>query len=159
MVIERLHARNDTSKPAYTTSPKDVLDARAARCLDCGRRHESRGHAAVTPLKIVITSAGLALTRALRGDVRRRVLLALSRFGREIRVVTAHLTESANPLGGVDPRCRLDVHLGSGARLCAEAMGDRIETAASRSAAHLALLVGAALDVQAGRPKTPGSVR
>ena len=108
-------------------------------------------------MTIAITSTGLALTRALRGEVRRRVLLALSRFGREIRGVTVHLTESANPLGGVDPRCRLEARLHSGPPLCAEAMSDRIETAVSRSAAHLALLVDAALGAGAGRPRVPGS--
>jgi len=97
-------------------------------------------------MKIDVTGAGFVLTKALRGDVRRRVLLAMSRFGREVRRVTARLTESQNPLGGVDQRCRFRAHLHSGLVLRAEAMNGRIETAVTRSASRLALRVAEALD-------------
>jgi hypothetical protein len=58
-------------------------------------------------LTIDVTSAGLVLTKALRGEVRRRVLLGVSRFGPEVHRVTAHLAAARNPLGGVDQRCRV----------------------------------------------------
>jgi hypothetical protein len=104
-------------------------------------------------LRIDVTSVGLIVTQAARNEVRRHVLLALSRFGREIREVTAHLTESSNPLGGADPHCCLEARLHSGQVLCAEAMGDGVEAAAGRSAAHLALHVSAALDTDPARPR------
>jgi hypothetical protein len=97
-------------------------------------------------LRIDVTSAGLVLTKALRGEVRRRVLLAMSRFGRELHGVTARLGQSRNPLGGVDQRCRMRARLQSGLVLRAEAMNGLIETAVGRSAARLALHVDAALD-------------
>ena len=104
-----------------------------------------------------MTSAGIVLTKTRRGEVRRRVLLAMSRCGREVDGVRAHLAESSNPLGGVDQRCRVRVRLQSGLVLRAEAIGGQIETTVGRSATRLALLVAAALDGGAGgrRPATP----
>ena len=97
-------------------------------------------------MRIDVTSAGLLLTKTLRGEVRRRVLLAMSRFGPEVHGVTARLAESHNPLGGVDQSCRIRARLQSGIVLRAEAMNGRIETAVGRSADRLALRVAAALD-------------
>ncbi len=91
------------------------------------------------------------LTKALRGDVRRRVLLAMSRFGPEVHGVTARLAAARNPLGGVDQRCRVRARLQSGLVLRAEAMNGLIETAVGRSVAHLALLVAEAGDGADGR--------
>jgi hypothetical protein len=105
-------------------------------------------------LRIEVTSAGLVLTKALRGEVRRRVLLSLSRFGPGVRSVTARLAEPRNPLGGVDQRCRVRARLHSGLVLRAEAMNGVIEMALERSVAHLALLVAEALD-GAGRRHPP----
>jgi hypothetical protein len=102
-------------------------------------------------LTIDVTGAGFVLTKALRGEVRRRVLLAMSRFGPEVHGVTASLAEARNPLGGVDQRCRVRARLQSGLVLRAEAMNGLIETAVGRSVAHLAFLVGAALDDGDGR--------
>ena len=102
-------------------------------------------------MKIDVTGAGFVLTRALRGQVRRRVLLALSRFGPEVHGVTARLAAAHNPLGGVDQRCRVRARLHSGLVLRAEAMDGLIETAVGRSVAHLALLVAEALDGAGGR--------
>jgi hypothetical protein len=97
-------------------------------------------------LRIDVTSAGILLTKARRGEVRRRVLLAMSRFGREVHGVRAHLAESKNPLGGIDQRCRVRARMRSGLVLRAEAIGGHIETTVGRSATRLALLVAAALD-------------
>jgi ribosome-associated translation inhibitor RaiA len=111
-------------------------------------------------MTIDVTSVGLVLTKALRAEVRRRVLLAMSRFGPEVHGVTASLAESRNPLGGVDQRCRLRAHLHSGLRLRAEAINGQIETAVGRSVAHLALLVAEALDGGDGRhPPAPALQR
>jgi ribosome-associated translation inhibitor RaiA len=108
-------------------------------------------------LTIDVTGSCLVLTKALRGEVRRRVLLAMSRFGREVHGVTARLGESHNPLGGVDQRCRVRARLQSGLVLRAEAINGHIETAVGRSTTRLALLVAAALDGGADprRPALP----
>jgi hypothetical protein len=107
-------------------------------------------------LTIDVTSAGFVLTTALRGDVRRRVLLEMSRFGREVHAVTARLAEASNPLGGVDQRCRIRARLQSGLVLRAEASNGQIETAVGRSAARLGLRVAEALDGGAeGRRPAP----
>jgi hypothetical protein len=110
-------------------------------------------------LRIDVTSAGLALTKALRGDVRRRVLLAMSRFGREVHGVAAHLGESHNPLGGLDQRCRMRARLQSGLVLRAEAVNGQIETAVGRCAGRLALHVAAALDAGVGGPRPALALR
>jgi hypothetical protein len=83
-------------------------------------------------LRIDVTSAGIALTKARRGEVRRRVLLAMSRFGREVHSVRAHL---------------------------AEAVGGQIDATVGRSATRLALLVTAALDPTAARQSAPPALR
>jgi ribosome-associated translation inhibitor RaiA len=102
-------------------------------------------------LTIEVTGAGLVLTKALRDEVRRRVLLSLSRFGPEVHGVTARLAEARNALGGIDQRCRVRARLHSGLVLRAEATNGHIETAVGRAAAHLALLVAEALDGAGGR--------
>lgn len=110
-------------------------------------------------MRIDVTSAGIALTEARRSDVRRRVLLAMSRFGREVRGVRAHLAEAHNPLGGVDQHCRVRARLHSGLVLRAEAIGGQIETTVGRSATRLALLVAAALDGGAGARAPASALR
>jgi hypothetical protein len=97
-------------------------------------------------MRIDIKSADLVLTKALRDDVRRRVLLAMSRFGPEVHDVSARLGESRNPLGGVDQSCRLRVTLLSGLVLRTEALNGQIEHAVGRSLNRLALLVAESLD-------------
>ena len=108
-----------------------------------------------------MTSAGLVLTKSQRGEVRRRVLLAMSRFGPEVHAVTARLGESQNPLGGVDQRCRVRARLQSGLVLRAEAINGQIDTAVGRSVARLALHIAAVLDGGAGprRPTPPQRAR
>jgi len=99
----------------------------------------------------VITSADLALTSVLRGDVRRQVLLAMSRFGPAVLVVSTRLVRLRNPLGGVDQGCRVWARLQSGRVLRAEAIDGSVEVAVGRSVAHLAMLVADALaDGEAG---------
>jgi hypothetical protein len=148
---------DDASKRAYGTLPKQVFDPVAASSLDCRQpRRELRYHAAAANVRIDVTGAGFVLTKALRGDVRRRVLITMSRFGREVHVVSARLAVSQNPQGGVDRSCRVRARLQSGRVLRVEAVNGRIEAAVGRSMAHLALLVAEALD---GGPDVPGGRR
>ena len=83
----------------------------------------------------------------------------MSRFDREVQGVNARLSESHNPLRGIDQRCRVRARLLSGLVLDAEAIDGRIETAVGRSATRLALLVGAALDGGSLRPRPAHSPR
>jgi len=92
------------------------------------------------------------LTDAVKVEVRRHVLLAMSRFGQEVKGVTVRLTASDNPLGGVDQRCRVRARLRSGAALSAEAINGGFATAVGRSAARLGRLVADELD---GGGRTP----
>ena len=110
-------------------------------------------------MTIDITSAGFVLTKALRGKVRRRVILSIGRFGPEVLGVTARLAAVPNPLGGVDQRCRVRARLQSGPVLRAEALNGLIEAAVGRSLAHLTLLVAEALDGAVGRHRPPPALR
>jgi hypothetical protein len=103
-------------------------------------------------VKIDVTSARFVLTKDFRGEVRRRVLLAMTRFEPDVRGLRVSLDEARNPLGGVDLRCRARAGLHSGLVLRAEAMGGQVETAVGRAVAHLALLVAEALDSRCRRP-------
>lgn len=107
-------------------------------------------------MRIEVTSTGFVLTKALRREVHRRLLLAMSRFGSEVHGLTARLVQSHNPLGGFDQRCRVRARLQSGLVLRAEAINGQIQAAVGRSAARLALHVAAALD---GQPKGADGTR
>lgn len=102
-------------------------------------------------MRIHVTGTGLELTKLLRAEVRRRVLLAISRFGSEVQAVTAQVGESKNPLGGVDQRCRVEARLRSGQELRAEAINGEMEKAVGRSTDRLARLVAATLDGGGGQ--------
>jgi hypothetical protein len=106
-----------------------------------------------------VTSVGFVLTKALRGETRRRVLLAVSRFGPGIQGVRVRLAESQNPLGGLDRSCRLRARLRSGLLLQAEAVNGELEAAVGRSAGRLARLVAAALDGGDGWQRQPLAAR
>jgi hypothetical protein len=73
-------------------------------------------------------------------------LLALSRFGPGVRKVTVRLAEPANPLGGVDQRCRMRAWMRQSDDIHAEAINGGFETAVARAARQLAQRVGYALD-------------
>jgi hypothetical protein len=125
----------------------------------CAAAGERRDDAAQRGMRIDVTSAGFVLTAALRGDVRRRVLLAMSRFSPELHGVSARLRESHNPLGGVDQRCRLRATLRSGRVLRSEASNGLIETALGRSVERLALLVAESLDHGAANARAAPRLR
>jgi hypothetical protein len=96
-------------------------------------------------LRIDVKGADLR-SEAVRGMAVRRVLLALSRFGGQVRKVTVRLAEPANALGGVDQRCRMRAWLQASDDVHAEAVNGRIEAAVARAAMRLAKRVGWALD-------------
>ena len=111
---------------------------------------EVPGHAVGRRLRIDVMGVDGHLSPALRETVVRRVLLALSRFGPRVRKVTVRLAEPANPLGGVDQRCRMRAWLQESDGIRAEAINGAMETAVARAAARLAKRVAFALDGGAG---------
>ena len=115
-------------------------------------RGEPHDHAAARSLRIAVSSTGLALTGAAKVEVRRRLLLAMSRFGQEVKGVAVRLAAADNPLGGVDQRCRVRARLRSGPDLSAEAVNGELTTAVGRSASRLARLVAAELNGGDGGP-------
>jgi sigma 54 modulation/S30EA-like ribosomal protein len=96
-------------------------------------------------LRIAVTGR-IQLSDVLRERLTRRVLLALSRFGPRLRKVTVRLAEPANPLGGVDRRCRIRAWLQDSDDIHAEAIQDGFEAAVARAAARLAKRVDSALE-------------
>jgi hypothetical protein len=108
-------------------------------------------------LRIDVTGAGLPLSVSQRQRVVRRVLLALSRFGPHIHKVSVRVAELANPLGGLDRRCRMRAWLlaqdGNGIRV--EVINGRVEAAVGRAATRLAARVAYALDGGSGGAAHP----
>ena len=118
-------------------------------------REESHGDAAAAAgVRIDVKGAGgMALSKARRERVRRRVLLAISRFDHHVVAVSARLDRFRTALGGVEVRCRTGARLRSGQRLESEAIDGQVEAAVGRCSVRLALLVAAALDGDAPRPR------
>lgn len=52
-------------------------------------------------------AAGFEVSDDLRRSIELRLLSALSRFGPGVERVVVRLSDAANPLGGVDRRCRM----------------------------------------------------
>ena len=98
-------------------------------------------------------AANVRVSQVVRTMVVRRVRLALSRFGRRVQKVSVRIAEAANPLGGVDRRCRMRAWLQAAGDVRAEAINGRIETAVGRAAARLATSVAWALDGGLGTPR------
>jgi hypothetical protein len=120
------------------------LDPRTGASLDSDLQQVARHGGEGKSLRIDVTSTGVRLTKACRGRVRRRVLLALARFGPQLQRAAVHLTDSCLTMGGSDQSCRIRARLRSGRVLQAVAVDGRPEGAAGRSALRMALLVAAA---------------
>jgi hypothetical protein len=109
-------------------------------------------------LKIDVRGGEGGLSEALRGKVVRRVLLALSRFGPQVKSVTVSLTEPVNALGGVDQRCRMRAFLLKHDDIRAEAINGGFESAVARAVAQLASRVEVVLDGH-GKHAAPSGAR
>jgi hypothetical protein len=97
-------------------------------------------------LRIDVTGTDFAISEPLRGRVERRVLLAMSRFGSQVRRVTVSLAELSNPMGGFDQQCRLHARLASNGAVGTQAINGRIDHAVRRAVARLVVRVAHALD-------------
>jgi hypothetical protein len=110
-------------------------------------------------MTIDVRGVGVRLSEVLRGKVVRRVLLAMSRFGPQVRKVTVFLAEPVNPLGGVDQQCRMRAWLQVSDDVHSEAINGGFEAATARAATQLAKRVGSALDggtPRNGAARAPG---
>lgn len=144
------------------TSLGPSTDRKGGDCIDRSRWIETqgtigRGESRVPDWHVARKQRSDARVRTLRIDVTaadrpaaafamRQVLLALSRFGAQVRRVTVRLAKAANPLGGFDQRCRMRARLPARDDIQVEAIDATIETAVARAAARLAKRVGWALD-------------
>jgi hypothetical protein len=147
VMVQDLHGRKDTSKRPYGSRPEEVLDRRPAGLhTDIDRPWDLQADAAGRTLKIDVTRADVGVSEVLRASVVRRVLLALSRFGPRVRKVSVRLAEPANPLGGVDQRCRMHAWMRQTDDIHAEAINGGFESAVTRAAAQLAKRMDFALD-------------
>jgi hypothetical protein len=97
-------------------------------------------------LRIEVAGDDVGVSMILRGKVSRHVLLALSRFGSQLRRVKVSLGELANPLGGVDQQCRMVASLQEGEDVHSEAIDGGFDTASVRAAGLLAKGVELALE-------------
>jgi ribosome-associated translation inhibitor RaiA len=124
---------------------------------DCEQATKERSfHATRGTLKIDVMAANVRVSQAVRTMVVRRVRLALSRFGRRVQKVSVRIAKAANPLGGMDRRCRMRAWLQAAGDVRAEAINGKVETAVGRAATRLATGVAWALDAGLG---TPGARR
>lgn len=62
-------------------------------------------------MKIRLTARNVALPERLRVHVRRRLALALGRFGERIEQVSVRFTDSATGQGPSQKQCRIEVEL------------------------------------------------
>lgn len=130
----------DRARKKYWTGPTEGFHT------DARSKVELWTDASDRPLRIHVTGGDLHPSEALRALAVRRVLLALSRFGGQVLKVTVRLAEPANPLGGVDQRCRMRAWLQADGGVDSEAINGRIEAAVGRAAMQLAKRVAWALD-------------
>jgi hypothetical protein len=109
---------------------------------------------------VINAGDGAGVGDDLRRGVERRLLCALSRFGPGVERVTVRLSDVANPMGGVDRRCRMRAYLRRQESIRVETMDgpQAIDRAASRLAERVewALASGRAEDdarlMQEGAP-------
>lgn len=102
-------------------------------------------------MKILVTGVDGTVSDAVRGNVERRVLLALSRFAPRLEKVTVRLAEPENPLGGNDQRCRMRAWLVPSTNgIRAEAINGTVDAVVTRAAARLAKRVASVLDGHGG---------
>jgi hypothetical protein len=119
--------------------------------------------AGATTVRIDVAGTGINLSVAQRGNVVRRVRLALSRFGRRITKVTVRVAGQVNPLGGLDRRCRARAWLQPGDGVRAETVGGPIDETVDRALVRLAERVDLALALDPparfNLPRPPGRPR
>jgi len=77
----------------------------------CPEQEVVGDEAVAASLRIEVVAAGWEVSDELRRNIELRLLSALSRFGPGVERVVVRLSDTANPLGGVDRRCRMRASL------------------------------------------------
>lgn len=93
-------------------------------------------------MRLEIRSRGLELCAAWQDSIRRRLGLALGRFGSRVGRVTVHLADTAAWRGGDDTRCRIVARLLPAGRVCVEVTDTDPNTALNRAAQRIGPAVG-----------------
>jgi hypothetical protein len=93
-------------------------------------------------MRLEIRGGGLELCAAWQDSIRRRLGLALGRFGSRVGRVTVHLADTASRRGGADTRCRIVARLLPGGRVCVEVTDTDPNTALNRAAQRIGPAVG-----------------
>jgi hypothetical protein len=88
-------------------------------------------------MQLEIRSRGLELCAAWEDSIRRRLGLALGRFGSRVGRVTVHLAGTEARRGGADTRCRIVARLLPAGQVCVEVTDTDPKTALNRAAQRL----------------------
>lgn len=86
------------------------------------------------------------ISRTFEEWIERRLWFALAKFGGRITRITALLEDINGPRGGVDQRCRVEVHLVPSGKIQAEATDTDAVLAVSRATNRIARRVRDALE-------------
>lgn len=85
-------------------------------------------------MQLDIRGKGLPLTPSLRTHVERRLRFALGRFVGSLTRVSVSVGDINGPRGGVDKRCRVQMHLGRKTRLLVDELDADLYVAIDRAA-------------------------
>ena len=88
-------------------------------------------------MRMHVRSRGFELTDALRAHAERRLLFALSRFGRRLQSVLLRIDDVNGPRGGADKRCQIVARLAPGGDVRVEELDGDLYAAISRAADRL----------------------
>ncbi len=103
-------------------------------------------------MMIDVSVRGLARSCALRQHALRRIHVQLSRFGPEIRAVTARIGDVNGPKGGRDKRCSVTIRGRRFGAVTVDDMSGDVRTALDRALERAGRAVGRHLERQrAGR--------
>ena len=92
-------------------------------------------------MRMHVRSRGFELTDALRAHAERRLLFALSRFGRRLQSVLLRIDDVNGPRGGADKRCQIVARLAPWGDVRVEELDGDLYAAIDRAADRLARAV------------------
>jgi ribosomal subunit interface protein len=98
-----------------------------------------------------IQTRNVEISRTFEEWIERRLWFALAKFGGRIRRITALLEDINGPRGGVDQRCRVEVHLVPSGKIEAEATNADAVLAVSRATDRIARRVRDAVERRRAR--------
>jgi putative sigma-54 modulation protein len=109
-------------------------------------------------MEIDVRLRGIEATAGLRGNVKRVLMGALSRFGSALSHAVVRLTDINGPDGGDDKQCRIEVHGARIGQVVIEERHAKVEAAVARAAERAAFSVGRSIERLRAK-KTRGRAR